>query len=125
MARILIVDDDEIFGKVLEQTLRRQGYELVRAHNGKEALRHYNSRTIDLVITDLIMPDFEGIELIMELQRQDPGIKIIAMSGGGRSTLNDYLPIARRLGAIQTLAKPFSNEELMAAINATLGPAER
>lgn len=125
MARILIVDDDEIFGKVLEQILLRQGYEIVRAHNGKEALRRYNRRTIDLVLTDLIMPDLEGIELIMELQRQDSGIKIIAMSGGGRGAPSEYLPIARQLGAVQTLAKPFSNEELIAVIKATLGPAEK
>ena len=74
----------------------------------------------DIIITDLVMPEKEGIETIMELSRTAPNIKIIAMSGGGRVNATDYLTIARRVGASDTLAKPFSGDELLAAVSRVL-----
>jgi len=113
---ILLVDDDELFADMLQKQLTRSGYTVVRARNGREAIRLYDRRRISLVLTDLVMPDMEGLELIMKLREFDPGIRIVAMSGGGRNRPDTYLNMARQLGATTTLAKPFSSDEMFAAI---------
>ena len=123
MATILLVDDDELFRITVEQMLLKLGHGVVAASNGKEALRIYDCRTTQIVLTDLIMPDMEGLELIRELRQRDPYLKLIAMSGGGRNSADVYLPIAQTLGAVQTLVKPFSIEQLAASIQAILEPA--
>jgi len=120
MTRILLVDDDESFRPMLHATLERCGYEVVTAMNGKEALARYGQQEVDLVITDLIMPDKEGLETIVELRRQAPGVKIIAMSGGGRNNPRAYLHMAKQFGAVGVLPKPFSTQELLDAINVAL-----
>ena len=119
-SRILLVEDDEPFADMLQKTLVQAGYAIVRACNGKEALRLYDAQRPDLVLTDLIMPGMEGLELIIELRRRHPGVKIIVMSGGGRNSPDAYLPTAQLLGAARTLPKPFANPELLAAIQAVL-----
>ena len=121
MAKILLVDDNDTFRDMVDQMLRRAGYEVIGARDGKEALQLYDAQTVNLVVADLIMPDMEGIQLIMELRRRDAGVKIIAMSGGGRNSPEDYLPVARALGAVHTLAKPFSSDELSGAIQSIIG----
>jgi CheY-like chemotaxis protein len=121
MRVILLVDDDDLFGGMVNKMLDRGGYEVIRTRSGKEALGLYDPQKVDLVLTDLMMPDMEGIELIIELRRRHPGIKIIAMSGGGKNRPEAYLSVARRLGAARTLAKPFSNEELFTAIQGVIG----
>jgi len=122
--QILLVEDDEPFADMLQKTLVQEGYAIVRACNGKEALRLYDAQCPHLVLTDLIMPDMEGVELIIELRRRHPSVKIIAISGGGRNPPGAYLPIAQRLGAARTLPKPFANPDLLAAIQVVLN-AER
>jgi len=87
-------------------------------------LRLYDAQRPHLVLTDLIMPGTEGVELIIELRRRHPGVKIIAMSGGGRNSPDAYLLAAQLLGAARTLPKPFANPELLATIQAVLN-AER
>lgn len=116
MPRILLVDDDDPFRKMLMLTLTKMGHHVMEARNGKEALKLFAHVAPDLVISDLIMPEKEGLETIGELRRKHPGVKIIAMSGGGRVSATDYLKIARALGADHVLAKPFSNDELKAAV---------
>ncbi len=123
MKTILLVDDDELFGDMLKKTLLHLGYTVLRARNGNEALQLYDPAVVDLVLTDLIMPDKEGIELILELRRAHPTVKFIAMSGGGRNSPEDYLDIARRLGAVTTLTKPFQQDELVEALRKALEPA--
>jgi DNA-binding NtrC family response regulator len=124
--RILVVDDDDLLRDVLRHTLTLKGYETSTACDGKEALRIVAVQPIDLVLTDLMMPGKEGIETIVELVRKHPRVKIIAMSGGGRNPPVRFLNLARALGALQTLAKPFSNDELDLAIAHVLGlPHER
>ena len=108
MAKILLVDDNADILKTHGAVLRRAGHEVVTAANCNEALRLAEQNAFDLVITDLVMPDKEGIETILALRQLTPDLKIIAMSGGGRINANDYLIIARQCGAAQTLAKPFS-----------------
>ena len=116
MKTILLVDDDELFGAMLEKTLIHFGYKVVRAHNGQEALDLYDARTVSLVLTDLIMPDKEGLELITELRRTNPAVKVIAMSGGGRNNPEVFLRAAQHLGALKILAKPFPQEALAKAV---------
>jgi DNA-binding response OmpR family regulator len=120
MANLLLVDDDADFLKLQGELLRLAGYSVVTASNGKEAIRMAKDHAFDLVITDLVMPEKEGIETIMELRRKFPALKIIAMSGGGQGGAEDYLLMARHLGASQTLAKPFTGQELREAVSTVL-----
>lgn len=84
--------------------------------NGQDALSCYDPQTVDLVLTDLFMPVMDGMELIAALQRRDPAVRIIAMSGGGQLLPTNVLPLAERLGAVKTLTKPFELEELRQAV---------
>ncbi len=115
MTRILLVEDDELTRLVLKDVLESEGYEIREASNGREALLSFASAPPDLVLTDLVMPDTEGIELIIKMRKSDPHVKIVAMSGS-----EDYLELAMKLGAIGSLEKPFSNQVLLATVKATL-----
>jgi DNA-binding response OmpR family regulator len=106
MARILIIDDDVQILNMLRQTLEREGHAVVDAPDGNEGLRLFRENPTDLIITDLIMPEKEGIETIMELRRDFPDVKIIAISGGGRLDPGQYLSIAKSFGAQYTFTKP-------------------
>ena len=121
MARILIIEDDSAVREFLESLLERAGFEAVTAANGKEGVEIFNASTVDLVITDIIMPEKDGIETIMDMKRLNPTLKVIAISGGGRSEPEDYLHSARLLGADQTVKKPFNNEDILRAVRALLG----
>jgi len=118
MTRILIIDDDIQILKMLRKTLEREGHEVIDAADGNKGLRLYREDLTDLVITDIVMPEKEGIETIIDLRREFPEAKIIAMSGGGQIEAESYLSMAKRLGAQRTLTKPFQNEELLEAIEA-------
>src|SRR6185295_6801254 len=107
MTSILLVDDDEQLRTMLSLVLRRAGYEVRVAIDGIEASNFYRSHPTDLIITDLMMPGKEGLEIIMELRKDYPGARIIAMSGGGRIGTMNYLKVARALGAQEVLEKPF------------------
>ncbi len=120
MARILIIDDDEQILAMLRQTLEREGYKVVDASDGKEGLRRYRENPTDLIITDLIMPEKEGIETILELRRDFPDVKIIAISGGGRVDPGQYLSIAKSFGAQYTFAKPIERKKLLKAVRELL-----
>ncbi|MEN9575294.1 MAG: hypothetical protein RL514_3149 [Verrucomicrobiota bacterium] len=120
MAKILLVDDEDSVAQIITKALTSFGYEVVRAANGKEALQLYDPQTISLVLTDLFMPNMDGMELITKLEQLDPAVRIIAMSGGGRAIPGTYLPMAERLGAVKTLAKPFPMEALRLAVRECL-----
>ncbi len=118
MARILIIDDDDQVRKMLRLTLIAAGFDVIEAQDGKLAMQLFHQNPeVDLVITDLIMPEKEGIETIIELTRDFPHVPIIAISGGGRIDPNDYLYLAKKLGARKTLEKPFSRQEIIDAVN--------
>jgi CheY-like chemotaxis protein len=125
MARILIVDDDISLRKMLRLILTRLGHTAWEARDGNAALASLREAPVDLVLTDLIMPEREGLETIEALRRQYPRLGIIAMSGGGRVTAYQYLTIARAMGAHATLEKPFSNDQMVAAIGSVLAAASR
>ena len=117
MARILIINNDPQILDVLGQTLKREGYEVIEALDGEEGLKLYRETPADLVITNMIIAETEGIDIVMELQQEFPDVKIIAIFGGGKIDPEEYLYVARTLGIQKTFAKPFSLEELLKAIN--------
>jgi CheY-like chemotaxis protein len=116
MGHILLVDDDAQVRKMLKITLEREGYSITEAGDGTQAVQAYDADCIDLVITDIVMPEKEGIETIMELKAINPQVKIIAISGGGRISPEDYLKWARRFGVAHTFTKPVGREELLVAV---------
>ena len=120
MVSILLVDDDESLRTMLGEVLRRAGYEVQEACDGLEAGKLYRSHPADLVITDLVMPGKEGLEMIMELRQSYPEARIIAMSGGGRNSSGDYLRMAKMFGAQRVLDKPFSHQEILDAVRGVL-----
>lgn len=116
MARILVIDDDEQVLDMLYESLTREGYDVLRASNGEQGLRLYREGHVDLIITDLIMPEKEGIETITELRQDFPDVKIIAISGGGRTGTKDYLHMAKIFGVQRTFTKPVAREQLLDSI---------
>jgi CheY-like chemotaxis protein len=116
MTRIVLVDDDPLFRRMLADTLEDLGHEVRQAENGTQGLAAVRADPPDVVITDIIMPDTEGIETIFHLRRQHPQVKVIAISGGGRITAEDHLHAAKLMGAGRVLAKPFSAAEIESAI---------
>ncbi len=121
MARILVIDDDPDVRTLTQDMLEDAGHEVALAANGVEGIEVYRRQPADVVITDLYMPDKEGIETIAELTRAYPGVRIIAMSGGGRSRSSDlYLATASALGVGAVLRKPFDRAALLAAVDRSL-----
>jgi CheY-like chemotaxis protein len=120
MARILIIDDEPQIRSMLKLMLERGGYEVVEAPDGVEGIKIYRQNPADLIITDLIMPNKDGIGMIIDLKKEFPDVKIIAMSGGGLNKPDGYLKGAKKLGAACTLTKPIDREEMLAAVRDTL-----
>jgi len=115
---ILIIDDDEQTRLLLRRVLEEAGYLVSEAPNGQEGLRLFRQTSIALVITDLFMPDMDGLEVTMALHRESPTVKIIAITGG--SGKRDFLDIAKRLGAHRTMKKPISIADLLQAVEQEL-----
>lgn len=116
MPRILVADDDAQVRKMLRSTLERAGHEVIEAADGCQAVEIYDPDSVDVVITDIVMPKKEGIETIMELKTINPAVQIIAISGGGRINPEDYLQWAHRFGVANTFTKPVDRQELLATI---------
>jgi CheY-like chemotaxis protein len=116
MPRILVIDDDDQVRSMLRQMLERAGHEVLDARDGSDGLRLFRSQGADIVITDIVMPEKEGIETIRELVHEEPGVKIIAMSGGGRIGPSAYLEVAQQIGAQRTLVKPVERSEILRCI---------
>ncbi len=118
MSRFLVIDDDAIFCEMIKAVLESAGHSVEAATNGRLAISSYRKQPHDLVITDLIMPEIEGIEIIMELKRDYPDVKIIAISGGGRFADGPRcLKMAAELGASDILAKPFTPKQLLDSVS--------
>ena len=120
MAVILVIDDDPAMRRLMVRTLSAQQHRVIEAENGEDGLKLLNSEKPDLVITDILMPQKEGIETIREIQERTPGTKIIAVSGGGSSQKLMFLDIARAFGAEAVLAKPFRPNQLIEAVESAL-----
>ena len=120
MAPILIIDDDPQINHLLQDVLELEGYQVITAQRATEGLHHLETTTIDLVITDVIMPDKEGLETIREMRQRFPQTKILAISGGLTRSGVDVLDIAKRLGANSVLSKPFGVEDLIQSVRMLL-----
>ncbi len=118
--RILVIDDDEQMRVLLQQAMQWAGFEVATAENGRQGQQLFEEQPADLIITDLIMPEQEGLETIRMLKRAYPAVKIIAISGGGRIGPEAYLPAAMELGADRIFAKPFDVKELISAVHELL-----
>jgi CheY-like chemotaxis protein len=116
MAVILIVEDDNELREMLKTSLLKMKYTVLEASNGKEALLRFKPSITDMVITDLIMPDEDGLKVIMKIKEIKPSIKVIAISGGGKAGPGNYLNLAKALGADEIFPKPFSINELVKKI---------
>ncbi|OGL00994.1 MAG: hypothetical protein A3E31_05455 [Candidatus Rokubacteria bacterium RIFCSPHIGHO2_12_FULL_73_22] len=120
MARILVVDDEPDICEVLREMLEGAGYEVDVAREGAGALRALRAHPVDLLITDIFMPGKEGLETIMEIRRDFPAVKVVAMSGGGRTGALNYLRDALQLGAVRSLTKPFQESQVLGIVRDTL-----
>jgi two-component system response regulator (stage 0 sporulation protein F) len=114
MAMILIIDDEETIRVLLRTALQAEGYEVAEAVNGCEGLERYRDRPADLVITDILMPELNGLDMLLELTREFLHAKVIAISGAGEG--KKFLDVAKLLGARQTFQKPFSMPQLLSAV---------
>jgi len=123
--KILVIDDDHMVRYALSKILQRNGYDVITASDGKRGMALLRDELPEVVITDIIMPEQEGIETVGLIKREHPQTKIIAISGGGRIRNVDFLEMARSLGADEVIAKPFEAEELLSRLrHVTLGSSE-
>jgi DNA-binding response OmpR family regulator len=120
MKNILVIEDNENMLRMMNDLLSRSGYHVVSAVDGIAGMKAYRAAKPDLVITDIIMPDKEGLEVIMDLVKETPKPKIIAMSGGGMMEPRTYLSLAEKLGADEIIQKPFRPAELLALVEKLL-----
>jgi CheY-like chemotaxis protein len=119
-ARILLIDDDDMFRKMVRVMLVSAGYRVDEADSGATALASYCQRPCDLVITDILMPDMDGIETIRALVAINPRVRIIAVSGSGSTWVADYLEDAQQFGARRILQKPVTLAQLLSAVSEVL-----
>jgi len=121
MAKILVIDDIEAIRHALSIVLEKEGHEVVQAEDGLEGIRRLRESSVDLLITDVLMPGADGIEVIKEVRNAAPGLKVIAMSGGGnRLPAGFSLKMAQAFGAKAVLYKPFENAELVEMVRSVL-----
>ncbi len=121
MARILVIDDDPQLRRLLRRYFERHHHAVAEAADGNEGLARFHESGADIIITDLIMPGKEGMETILELRRNNPDVKVIAMSGGGRVAPAGYLKLAKGIGASRVFSKPFELAELHQAVEELIG----
>lgn len=114
MARILIIDDEPPIRTLLRLALESVGHEVVEAQDGRVGLTLYRQNPTDLIITDILLPELNGLDIILELVHEFLNVKVIAMSGGTEQ--GNFLNTAKLLGARQTLQKPFSIEKLLSVV---------
>ncbi len=124
MARILLIEDEEQVRGLLRETLEQEGHVVVECQNGTDGVHQYQKGLVDLVILDLLLPDKDGFETLHELKQQDPRVKVLAISGGFAPGAANILQIAQRLGARETLAKPFDLKSFLKVVNRLLTDSE-
>jgi CheY-like chemotaxis protein len=123
MKKILVIEDNAIVRNTMMRILQAAGYSVITANDGLEGVDQFRKERPDLVISDIIMPQQEGIGTIRQILAEFPGTKIIAISGGGRIGNTDFLQIARKLGAVDALPKPFDPDDLLDRIGNCLKAA--
>lgn len=119
--KILVIDDDELIRMTCRNILQKEGYTVVEAGNGNEGLALFKAESPDLVLTDMLMPDKEGLETIADIRALNGKARIIAMSGGGNTQNMSFLQLAKKMGADRALKKPVKASELLGAVRSVLG----
>ena len=119
MASILVIDDDQQLRTMIKQMLEREGHTIQEAENGAVGVEMYRKQASDVIISDLVMPEKDGLAAIQEIAHQFPRARIIAMSGGSRGKAA-WLPIAKRAGAMEVIKKPFNREQLVTILDKVL-----
>jgi CheY-like chemotaxis protein len=117
MGSVLIIDDDNFVREMMLQMVAIEGHNVTGAENGQIAIRLFEKNKFDLVISDIVMPEKEGLETIMHIRKIRPALPIIAVSGGARIEPTSYLDIAKQLGVRYTFIKPFNRLDMIQAIN--------
>lgn len=125
MKHILVIDDEEPIRTLLRNVLEAEGYSVCMAQNGQQALRLFDKYHADLIITDVFMPEWDGLEVIAKMRLRRPELPVIAISGGGRMDKRDVLHIAQALGAACVMPKPIELDDLIAAIRGLLQSEQR
>lgn len=121
MPSVLIVDDDDQMRRLMRATMEKAGYLVSEGRSGREGLLRYRATPPDVVVMDILMPDKDGLEAIIELRREFPDAKVIAITGGTvKMNVPDFLDVAKLLGARRALQKPFPMTELLALVEAEL-----
>jgi CheY-like chemotaxis protein len=120
VVRILLIEDNDALRRMAHRMLVTAGYDVQDAADGEAGLACYRQQRSDLVITDILMPEKEGLETIRALRRSDPQVRIIAMSGAGQGAAEGYLELALKFGARRILRKPFTQDELLTAVTEVL-----
>jgi len=120
MGPILLIDDEPRMREMIRGMLESEKFEVIEAPNGFVGLAQYRRHKPALIITDILMPEKDGIETLREIRKLDPDAKVIAMSGGGRAKYIDFLAIAQEFGATEILEKPFRREQMLAAVGRAL-----
>lgn len=120
MTGVLIVEDDNELREMIRISLMRRKFTVMEAANGKEAIMHFKPSITDVVVTDLIMPEEDGLRVIMKLRELKPSLRVIAISGGGKAGPGSYLNLAKALGADAIYSKPFSINDLIDKIEELL-----
>ncbi len=119
MTSVLVVDDEDQIRLVIREALEQAGYAVEEARDGKEGLERYRTNPADVVLMDILMPDQDGLESIVALRREFPGVRVIAMTGGSNIVGGmNFLEVAKMLGARRTLRKPFGIDALLNAVAA-------
>ncbi|MCC6168843.1 MAG: response regulator [Caldilineaceae bacterium] len=124
MARILVIDDNTALREALCEWLQQSGHEAIPMATGRQAAQLHRTEPVQLIITDLFMPETDGLEIIAEFRRDYPEVKIIAVSGGGSRGMVELLSVAQRMGAQRALMKPFDIHTLLTAVNELLSDAD-
>lgn len=117
MADIMVIDDDTQALALIRNMLETAGHSVTAVSSGGIALKTFNSFQTDIVVTDIVMPDIDGLEVIVQIKKNNPSTKVIAVSGGGRVVRADFLSMAKSVGADVILRKPFTQEDLLTAVD--------
>lgn len=125
LPRILVIDDDDALRETLCEEFAEAGFHVDQAADGREALAAFRRAPTDVVVTDIFMPEMDGIELLITLRRLHPDVRLIAISGGDRHSVFDYLPAAETLGAVRTVKKPFKAADLVRIVRKMLDGSEQ
>jgi DNA-binding response OmpR family regulator len=124
MPRILVTDDDADLRSTLERFLHLSGYEVEVGRDGLDGAQKLTQKEYALLITDIVMPNQEGLESIIQARKRYPALKIIAMSGASKTSTEVYLRVAKNVGADHVFAKPFQPKEMLAKVKELIGPAD-